>query len=48
LGTSPTTVKWHVKNLYRKLRVSSRGHALVRALRLGVLAPEDLTASPNG
>lgn len=36
---SVTTVKWHLKNLYRKLGVGNRAGALARARRLGLLAP---------
>lgn len=47
LHVSPETVRWHAKSLYRKLRVNSRAFAVGRALRLGLLTPEDL-APPNG
>ena len=48
LSLSPETVKTHVKNLYRKLRVGSRAYAVGRALRLGLLTLQDLTPPPNG
>ncbi len=35
--TSVGTIKWHLKNLYRKLGVSSRSAALARARSLGLL-----------
>ena len=37
LGLSPHTINDHVKSIYRKLRVSSRGEAMVRAFRSGLL-----------
>jgi len=35
---SITTIKWHQKNLYRKLEVTSRAAAIARARALGLLA----------
>jgi LuxR family maltose regulon positive regulatory protein len=37
LVVSPETVKWHVKNIYRKLSVDSRVQATARARSLGLL-----------
>jgi len=37
LSISPHTIGDHVKSIYRKLSVSSRGEAMVRAFRSGVL-----------
>jgi DNA-binding NarL/FixJ family response regulator len=37
LHISEHTVRSHIKNLYRKLGVSSRAHAVARALREGIL-----------
>ena len=37
LEISPHTIGDHVKSIYRKLRVSSRGEAMVRAFRSGLL-----------
>lgn len=37
LSISPHTIGDHVKSIYRKLRVSSRGEAMVRAFRSGLL-----------
>lgn len=37
LGISPYTIGDHVKSIYRKLRVSNRGEAMVRAFRSGLL-----------
>ena len=48
LGISPGTVKSHTESVYRKLRVRSRGCALGRALRLGLLTLQDLEPPPNG
>lgn len=39
LSVSPHTVGDHVKSIYRKLGVSSRGEAMVRAFRSGLLRP---------
>lgn len=39
LSISPHTIGDHVKSIYRKLRVSNRGEAMVRALRSGLLRP---------
>jgi len=39
LEISPHTIGDHVKSIYRKLRVSSRGEAMVRAFRNGLLHP---------
>jgi LuxR family maltose regulon positive regulatory protein len=35
------TVKWHIKNLFAKLGVANRRHAIARARMLGMLALED-------
>lgn len=37
LGIGPETVKWHVKNLFSKLSVGSREHAVGRARLLGLM-----------
>ena len=37
LDVSDETVKWHLKNMYNKLKAGSRKHAVTRARRLGVL-----------
>jgi DNA-binding NarL/FixJ family response regulator len=37
LGISPRTVESHVRNLYRKLEVSSRVQAVAKAARLGLI-----------
>lgn len=39
LSISPHTIGDHVKSIYRKLSVSSRGEAMVRAFRNGLLRP---------
>lgn len=39
LSISPHTIGDHVKSIYRKLRVSNRGEAMVRAFRSGLLRP---------
>ena len=48
LRVAPTTVKSHIESLYRKLRVRSRAFAVGRALRLGLIGPQDLSPPPNG
>lgn len=48
LHVSTETVRWHAKSLYRKLRVNSRAFAVGRALRLGLLTPEDLAPQMGG
>ena len=40
LHISEHTVRSHIKNLYRKLGVSSRAHAVARALREGIIATD--------
>jgi len=39
LFISETTVKSHVKNLMGKLHVTSRTHAAVHAVRIGLVSP---------
>lgn len=39
LGMSPHTVTTHIKQIYRKLEVNSRGEAVFEALQLGLLPP---------
>lgn len=39
LGMSPHTVTSHIKQIYRKLAVNSRGEAVFEALQLGLLRP---------
>lgn len=38
LNLSPMTVKNHVQKILKKLRVNTRGHAVVHAINLGILA----------
>ena len=47
LFVSRNTVKTHVKGLYRKLEVSSRADAVVRAREVGLL-PRDSTRRCGG
>ena len=37
LNVSPNTIPNHIKNIYRKLQVHSRGEAVYEALRLGII-----------
>ncbi len=49
LRISQNTVKTHLKDIYRKLRVSSRNDAVVVAVRLGVLSlTEDKPGTSGG
>jgi len=41
LGVSDETVKWHLKNLFYKLKAANRKHLLVRARMLGILDAVD-------
>lgn len=40
LAISHNTVATHVKNIYRKLKISSRAEACAEAIRLGLLSPQ--------
>jgi DNA-binding CsgD family transcriptional regulator len=40
LGVTPHTVTTHVRHLYRKLEVGSRGEAVFEAVSRGLLRPE--------
>ena len=42
LGISSRSVDTHLRHVYRKLAVRSRGEAVNRGLRLGLLSPSDL------
>jgi ATP/maltotriose-dependent transcriptional regulator MalT len=49
LRISQNTVKTHLKDIYRKLRVGSRNEAVVVAVRLGLLnLSDDRTPGPPG
>jgi LuxR family maltose regulon positive regulatory protein len=37
LVVTTETVKWHLKNIYRKLDASNRTEAVTRARRLGII-----------
>ena len=37
MGVSDETIKWHFKNLFRKLNAGSRSHLLHRARMVGVI-----------
>jgi len=42
LDVGPTTVKWHLQNLFGKLNVGGRRHAVQRARMLQLVAPEEI------
>jgi ATP/maltotriose-dependent transcriptional regulator MalT len=49
LRISQNTVKTHLKDIYRKLRVRSRNEAVVVAVRIGLLSlAEDRVTAPDG
>jgi ATP/maltotriose-dependent transcriptional regulator MalT len=49
LRISQNTVKTHLKDIYRKLRVGSRNEAVVVAVRLGLLSvTEDRSGTSGG
>ncbi len=49
LRISQNTVKTHLKDIYRKLRVTSRNEAVVVAVRVGLLSlAEERVARPDG
>jgi LuxR family maltose regulon positive regulatory protein len=37
MGVTEETIKWHFKNLFRKLNAASRSHLLHRARMVGIL-----------
>jgi DNA-binding CsgD family transcriptional regulator len=37
LGLSPSTVRYHLQNVYRRLNVKARAEAVAEAIRLGHL-----------
>ncbi len=39
LAMSPHTVTTHIKQIYRKLAVNSRGEAVFEAMQMGLLRP---------
>jgi len=41
LGLSPSTVRTHMENLFRKLECNSRAAATLKAAQLGLIAPTD-------
>ena len=40
LDVGPTTIKWHLRNLFSKLNVGGRRHAVQRARMLQLVEPE--------
>jgi len=47
LSVSWHAVNFHLRNIYRKLDVSTRQTAVVKAIRLGLIAPNLVRATPN-
>jgi DNA-binding CsgD family transcriptional regulator len=47
LGVSERTITFHVQNASHKLGVSSRQHAIARALSLGLISPCSTTSTTN-
>jgi DNA-binding CsgD family transcriptional regulator len=47
LSLSDQTVKFHLKNIYAKLNVSTRQTAVVKAIRLGLITPKIVKAIEN-
>ena len=40
LKLSPNTIKTHVRHIYEKLEVTSRGEAVYEAVQRGIIGPE--------
>lgn len=47
-GVSSSTVRTHVKNVFRKLATKSRGVAVAKALRYGLLSWQEVASPPSG
>jgi len=49
LFLSPLTVKNHVQNIMKKLKVKTRGHAVTRGLKMGLLiSTNEMQGEHNG
>ena len=47
-GISHSTVRTHVRSVFKKMDTKSRGVAVAKALRLGLLAWKDIQSPPRG
>jgi DNA-binding NarL/FixJ family response regulator len=48
LGVSESTVRSHTKELYKRLGVNERAHAVAVAIRDSIIMPPSPSPSPSG